>query len=302
MDIDQKLLANAINKAYQTSANAPKEIQMEKDEEIQSRTVVEQTFLEFLQLNNRTKPVKGNTVVYFEEQEGSSGAEFIPEAGAMPTYDPTQFVKKEADTKTIAAPLVVSMKAQDGTTDFDLKEYLLLEKYVEVNNLIDQAILAGDTTEDEYAFDAVSKGVSTISNNDDPITEAAIKSAIRACVKSGGHPDCLVCGSDVGDQIDDLVSPYIRYNNVTEIALGHTVSTFKSPEGKFIPILVDENTPEGTLNIFDTNSIRVAYQKEPTFIKLAQTNLATNDAVFSWVTAYNKAKFKSRVITNIGDE
>lgn len=302
MDIDQKLLAEAINKAYQTSANAPKEIQMDKDTEIQSRTVVEQTFLEFLQLNGRTRQVNGNTVVYFEEQEGGSGAEFIAEAGDIPTYNPRGLVKKEADTKTIAAPLVISMKAQDGTNDFDLKEYLLREKYIEVNNLIDQTVLAGDTTQDTYSFNSVTTGVTTISNSDDPITEAAIKSAIRACVKAGGHPDCLVCGSDVGDQIDDLVSPYIRYNNVTEIALGHTVSTFKSPEGKFIPILVDENTPDGTLGVLDTSSIRVAYQKEPTFIQLAQTNLATNDAVYSWVTAYNKAKFKSRVITNIGDE
>ncbi len=300
MEIDQQMLAQAIDKAFQTSGYMPKLMQMDKDEDIQRRTVVEQTFLEFLQVNGRTRPVKGNTVVWFEEQESSSNAEFIEEAGDIPTFNPKSILKREDDTKTIATPINISMKAQDGTNDVNLKEYLLTEGYIEVNNLIDKTILTGNATSDENSFNAVTKDVTSISNDDEPITEAAIKGAIRACLKSGGHPDALVCGSEVGDQVDDLVSPYIRYNNVTEIALGHTVSTFKSPEGKFIPIIVDENTPEGELEILDTSSICVAYQREPTYIELAQTNLATNGAVFSWVTVYNKAKFKSRKITNIG--
>lgn len=302
MDIDEQLLAEAINKAYQTSSNAPLEIQMDKDTELQSRTVVEQTFLEFLQINNRTRPVDGNSVVFFEETAPAINAEFIAETADLPDFNPHNIIKVPKETKTLASPISTSMKAREGTKDIDLNEYLLTEAYIDTNNKIDYTLLNGNETTNPLEFDSITQGVTAIDNEDEPLTEAGIKAGLRACLKSGGHPDCLVAGSAVADQIDALVSPFLRYNNVTEIALGHTVSTFKSPDGSFIPILVDENTPEGELEILDTTSISVAYQKEPTYIQLAQTKLATNEAVYAWVTAHNKAKFKSRKITNIGEE
>ena len=173
---------------------------------------------------------------------------------------------------------------------------------MKVNNLIDDTLLNGNTGSDANSFNKITKDVTTISNDNESIDEATIKSAIQTCIDAGGHPDCLVTNATIANQIDELVSPYIRYNNTTEIALGHTVSTFKSTDGSFIPILVDSNSPDGQLAVLDSTTIDIAYQRRPSFISLAQTKLATNDAIYAWVTAFNTAKWKSRVITNIGSE
>ena len=291
-------LADAINKAVQLSTNAPVSIQVEKDTDIQSRTVKEQTFLEFLELKNRTRDVTSNYVEFYEETGGSNAA-FIPEAGPIPEFTATTLTPVSDSTKTLAIPVQISMKAQDGTNDVNLREYLIRDSYVKINNLMDKTLLQGNKTTDANSFDAITTGVTAISNEDATITEKAIKGAIQTCVRAGGHPDCLVTTPEIANQIDALVSPFLRYNNVTEIALGHTVSTFKSTDGSFIPILVDNNVPEGQLCVLDTTGIDVAYQRRPSIIQLAQTTLATNEAIYCWATAYNKAKFKSRVITDI---
>ena len=294
-------LANAIKKAIQQSSNAPASFGITKTPEIQSRTVKEQTFLEFLELKNRSRDINTNYVSFYEEN-GGTDAKFIEEVGDIPEYTATTFTEVPDNTKTIAIPINISMKAQEGTDVIDLKQYLINDGYVKVNNLIDEALLKPAATADPNRFKPIVDSVETVSAGNETITEKLIKETIQACVDDGGHPDCLVTTPTVANQIDELVSPYLRYNNVTEIALGHTVSTFKSTDGSFIPILVDNNTVEGTINVLDSTTIDIAYQKRPSFISLAQTKLATNDAIFAWVTAFNTGKFKSRVINNIKTE
>lgn len=294
-------LINALKKGYQQSSNVPVGLQLEKDTDIQSRTVVEQTFLEFLEKKNRTRNIKSNNVTFYKES-GGSDASFISEVGNIPDYDAKNLTEVTKETKTLVVPLKLSMKAQDGTVDKDLRTWLIQDNYVKLNNLMDKTILTGNSSTDANSFDSILKDIDTISNNNDTITEAAIKSAIQTCIADGGHPDCLVTNATIANQIDELVSPFIRYNNVMEIALGHTVSTFKSTDGSFIPILVDSNMPEGKLAVLDTTGVDVVYQRRPTLIQFAQTNLATNEAIYAWATAYNKATFKSRVITNIATE
>lgn len=293
-------LVNAINKAIQQNSNAPASFGITKTPEIQSRTVKEQTFLEYLELKNRTRDINTNNVSFYKEN-GGTDASFIQEVADIPEYTATTFTEVTDSTKTIAIPINISMKAQEGTDVIDLKQYLINDGYVKVNNLIDEALQKAPASPDANRFNPITTEVATVSAADNPITEALIKDTIQACVDAGGHPDCLVTTPTVANQIDELVSPYLRYNNVTEIALGHTVSTFKSTDGSFIPILVDNNVPAGTINVLDTSTIDVAYQRRPSFISLAQTKLATNDAIYAWVTAFNTGTFKSRVITNIGN-
>ena len=229
-------LVEAINKAIQQNSNAPASFGITKTPEIQSRTVKEQTFLEFLELKNRSRDISTNNVSFYEET-GGTDASFIQEVGDIPTYTATTFSEVTDSTKTIAIPINISMKAQEGTDAIDLKQFLINDGYVKVNNLIDETLLKGNTGSDANSFNAITKDVTTISNSNESVDEATIKGAIQACIDNGGHPDCLVTNATIANQIDELVSPYIRYNNVTEIALGHTVSTFKSTDGSFIPIL-----------------------------------------------------------------
>lgn len=294
-------LIEAIKKGYEQSSNVPVSLQVEKDTKIQSRTVVEQTFLEFLEIKNRTKDISTNYASFYKDA-GGSDASFIAEVGAIPEFTPETLQEVVKETKTLVIPINMSMKSQEGIKDVNLREFIIRDSYVKINNLMDKTLLQGDVSTDANSFDKITKDITTVDNDGDTITEKKIKETIQTCIQSGGHPDCLVTNATIANQIDDLVTPYIRYNNVTEIALGHTVSTFKSTDGSFIPILVDSNCPDGELFVCDSSSIDVAYQRRPSIIQFAQTNLATNEAIYSWATAFNTATYKSRVINNIGDE
>lgn len=311
MDINMQMLADAVDKAAQASSNSPVSMGITKDENIQSKTVKEQTFLEFLEQKNRTRDVNTTNVSFYEE-DGGSTAEFITELGDIPTHTAKTFTEVTDSTKTIAYPVQVSMKAQEGIDVIDLRTNLITDGYVKVNNLVDKTLLQGNATQSNYEFNRITKDVTEIDNEQEPITEQVVKDALQACHDAGGSPDCIVTDAFVANQLDDLVSPYIRYNNVMEMALGHKVSTFRSIDGTFIPILVDNNVPKTAasgqnlerhnLIVLDSSTVDVAYQRRPSLIQLAQTNLATNEAIYSWVTAYNTAKWKSRVIKNISPE
>lgn len=297
-------LANAINKAINLTSNEPASMGITKIPEIQSRTVKEQTFLEYLEMQNRTRDISTNNVVFYEESGGTDAA-FTDEV-TVPEYTATTFTEVTDSTKTVAIPIKISFKAQEGTDVVDLKQRFINDGYVKVNNLIDQALLAGDTTQDQYSFNKIWKDCESTDNSGATITEQVVKETIQACIDEGGSPDCIVTDATVANQLDDLVNPYIRYANVMEMALGHQVSTFKSTDGSFIPILVDKNMPSTTndhkLLVLDSSTVDVAYQRRPSYIQLAQTNLASNDAIFAWVTAYNTGSFKSQIIEGIGDE
>lgn len=309
MTNNMQMLADAVNKAVQLSSNSPASMGITKDPVIQSRTVKEQTFLEFLEQQGRTRDVNSTNVSFYEEGEWSD-AQFIEEVGDIPEFSAKQFTEVTDSTKTIALPIQVSMKAQEGIDVIDLKQNLIVDGYVKVNNLVDKTLLQGDAKKNPNEFNALTTDVDTINNGGKSITEQAVKDALQACHDAGGSPDCIVTDPFVANQLDNLVSPFIRYNNVMEMALGHKVSTFRSIDGSFVPILVDNNMPTGgttskpthNLICLDSTTVDIAYQRRPSLIELAQTKLATNEAIYTWVTAYNTGKFKSRVITNIGAE
>lgn len=303
-NIDLVDLANAIDKAIQTTTNQPITMGIRRTPTIQSKIVKYQPFLTALEGLNRVFDCATANVSFYEET-GTNPAQFIAETGEIPDYTAQEFVEVPDRMRTIAVPIEISDLAQEGTDFVNLKQKFIEEGYISVNNLTSKALLQGNATENPLEFNAIHTGVPTQSNENEPISKASIRDAFQTAIDAGGSPDMIVTDAVVGNQLDDLIDPFIRYESPTEIALGHTVSSYRSPDGSYVPIIVDKNMPkaEGSHNmlLLDSTTIEVLYKTKPTFIQLARTKLASNDAIYSHVVAHNVGKFKSCMITNIGE-
>ena len=303
-NVDLVDLSKAIDKAIQNTTNQPMSMGIRKTPEIHSKTVKYQPFLEFLEAKGRVNDCATANVSFYEET-GTNDAQFIGETDDFPQYTAKTFNEVPDRMRTIAVPIQISDLAQEGTDFINLKQKFVEEGYISNSNLVEKTLLQGDSTVNPLEFDSILKDVPTQSNETEPITRQNVRDAFYTAIEAGGRPDVVLTDAFVADQLEDIIDPVIRYNNEAEIALGYKVSAYRSPDGSIVPIIVDKNTPSTEDNhsmaILDCNTIEVLFKTRPTYIQLAKTKLASNDGVYSHVVAHNVAKFKSVVITDIGE-
>jgi hypothetical protein len=210
--------------------------------------------------------------------------------------------------KTVAEGITISRMAQMGTDKTDLLEREIQRAYFQVNSLIDETLLTGTGTTAAKNFKAVinDSAVNTATQND-AITEDAIDDMLSTIIdNNGGRPDMIITDNFVAKQLKKIIAPYRRYNDQVDIGLGFRVSSYESPDGSEIPIVVDKNMPTASSNtkhslaIIDSAAIEVKYLMRPSLISdLPASNLAYNQCVASFVTAMNVAPHKCGVIDGI---
>jgi hypothetical protein len=311
MDNELQALYDSVNKAYQTTGNAPNIMQITPDPEIHSKTVEETSFLSFLRMKGREEPVNTSKVSFLEETPGNT-ASVIAETGDIPDYAVTAYTEHPETMRTIATGFKVSFMAQMGTTARDILQTEISRGYTLVNNKMDYLLLNGDSTTNALEFDKVWKDVNTEDNDGDALTEDAIDDLLGEIKAEGGSPDVIVTDSFVAKQLKKIAAPYRRYNDKVDIGLGFRVITYESLNGRELTILVDENVPtttkgsgasattEHAMMAFDSSTLKIKTLLPPSLFDLPSSNLAYNKAVATFTVAHNLAPWKSGVITGIG--
>ncbi len=311
MDNELQALYDSVNKAYQTTSNAPNVMQITPDPEIHSKTVEETSFLSFLRMKGREEPVNTSKVSFLEETPGNT-ASVIAETGDIPDYAVTAYTEHPETMRTIATGFKVSFMAQMGTTARDILQTEISRGYTLVNNKHDYLLLNGDSTTNPLEFDKVWKDVNTEDNDGAALTEDAIDDLLGEIKAEGGSPDVIVTDSFVAKQLKKIAAPYRRYNDKVDIGLGFRVITYESLNGRELTILVDENVPtttkgsgasattEHAMMAFDSSTLKIKTLLPPSLFDLPSSNLAYNKAVATFTVAHNLAPWKSGVITGIG--
>jgi len=311
MDNELQALYDSVNKAYQTTSNAPNIMQITPDPEIHSKTVEETSFLSFLRMKGREEPVNTSKVSFLEETPGNT-ASVIAETGDIPDYAVTAYTEHPETMRTIATGFKVSFMAQMGTTARDILQTEISRGYTLVNNKHDYLLLNGDSTTNPLEFDKVWKDVNTEDNDGAALTEDAIDDLLGEIKAEGGSPDVIVTDSFVAKQLKKIAAPYRRYNDKVDIGLGFRVITYESLNGRELTILVDENVPtttkgsgasattEHAMMAFDSSTLKIKTLLPPSLFDLPSSNLAYNKAVATFTVAHNLAPWKSGVITGIG--
>ena len=311
MDNELQALYDSVNKAYQTTSNAPNIMQITPDPEIHSKTVEETSFLSFLRMQNREEQVNTSKVSFIEETPGNT-ASVIAETGDIPDYAVTAYTEHPETMRTIATGFKVSFMAQMGTTARDILQTEISRGYTLVNNKHDYLLLNGDSTTNPLEFDKVWKDVNTEDNDGAALTEDAIDDLLGEIKAEGGSPDVIVTDSFVAKQLKKIAAPYRRYNDKVDIGLGFRVITYESLNGRELTILVDENVPtttkgsgasattEHAMMAFDSSTLKIKTLLPPSLFDLPSSNLAYNKAVATFTVAHNLAPWKSGVITGIG--
>ncbi len=309
MDKELTSLYESINKAYQTTTNAPNIMQIEPDPEIHSKTVEETSFLSFLRMKGRESPANASKVSFLEETPTNAAAT-IAETGDIPDYAVTAYTEHVETMRTIATGFKVSFMAQMGTTARDILQTEISRGYTLVNNKVDYLLLNGDSSTNALEFDSIWGGsdVNTDDLNGDALTEDNIDDILGEIKNQGGSPDVIVTDSFVAKQLKKIAAPYRRYNDKVDVGLGFKVITYESLNGRELTILVDENMPtEGTganethaMLALDSSSISIKTLLPPSLFDLSSANLAYNKAVATFTVAHNNAEWKNGAITGIG--
>lgn len=307
MNTELTQLTEALDKAMQSTSNIADAMAITYDENIQFKTFQYSPFLQFLEGKGRCTDVQTANVAFFKETP-TNDATFINETENIPDYAVTSYEEVSDRMKVIAEGISVSHMAQLGTDAVDLLEREIQRAYFQVNSLIDKTLLDGTGTTAAKNFKKVWADVpndNITDLNGAPVTEDAIDDVLINIVdNNGGHPDVIVTDNFVAKQLKAIAAPYRRYNDKQDIGLGFKVSTYESPDGLEVPILVDKNLPvtsnKHRMLFMDSSAVDVKYLMRPSlFTDLATNSLAYNQAVAAYVTAYNVAPFKCGVIEGI---
>lgn len=307
INLDTNQLAEAVTKAYQATTNAPNIMQIDVDDTIHSKTVEQTAFLSYLRMKGCETPSNGSKVSFIEETPTNT-ATAIAETANLPDYAVTSYEEHVETMRTIASGFKVSIMAQMGGNMKDILQTEINRGYILVNNLIDNMLLNGNSTNNALEFDAVWSDVNATDNDGDALTEDAIDDMLTTISGEGGSPDVIVTDSFVAKQLKKIAAPYRRYNDKIDIGLGFRVVTYEGLDGKELAVLIDENMPvsgtganaEHTLLAVDSSTISIKTLLPPSLFDIPASNLAYNKAVATFTVAHNLAPWKSGAITGIG--
>ena len=299
-----------LQKAVEATANVADAMAITYDEDIMMKTFQYSPLLQALEGKGRCFDVDTANVAFFKEAP-TNDASFINETENIPDFAVTTYTEVAQRMKTVAEGITISRMAQMGTDKTDLLEREIQRAYFQVNSLIDETLLKGAGTAAAKDFKAViaETGINT-DDADGPVTEDAIDDMLSTIIDdNGGRPDLLVTDNFVAKQLKKIAAPYRRYNDTVDIGLGFRVSTYESPDGSAIPIVVDKNMPTAdngashSIALIDSAAVEVKYLMRPSLISdLPASNLAYNQCVASFVTAMNVAPHKCGVISGITAE
>ena len=309
-DLEAKLAKNSkqiedMQKAMQTTSNAPASMQIAYDNELQTRVFEKAPYFRFLESKGRVDDNFNSTYAAFYLKNNSGESKFIDENDDIPDAVASSYTEAMEKMKTLIYPIDVSMMAQMGNNKVDLLQSEIQDGFIKITNDLDSTLLQGKGTTAAKDFKGFVEQVTTNKEalNDEPITEDLIDDMLTQIIDgNNGTPDCIVTTNLVAKQLKKIVAPYRRYNDKIDIGLGHRVVAYEAPNGAEIPILIDSNLESDSMLFVDSATIEVKRLLAPTLLTDLPTNkLGTRDAVVSFVTAQNVAEYKNGLITGIAD-
>lgn len=294
-----------LQKAMQTTNNAPESMQITYSPELQTRVFEKAPYFRFLESKGRIDDNFKSTYAAFYLKNSSGVSQFIAEDDDIPNAVASSYTEAMEKMKTLIYPIDVSMMSQMGNNVVDLLQSEIQDGFIKVTNDLDNTLLQGTGLTTDKDFKGFVNQVTTNKEtlDDEPITEDLIDDMLTAIIDgNNGTPDCIVTTNLVAKQLKKIVAPYRRYNDKIDIGLGHRVVAYEAPNGAEIPILIDSNLESDSMLFVDSATIEVKRLLAPTLLTNLPTNkLGTRDAVVSFVTAQNVAEYKNGLITGIAD-
>lgn len=298
---------NELKKTFQETANYPNAMQIEYSDVLQTKTFEQAPLLRFLESKGQVLDNSGALAGYFEETREANDVAWIGELDDVPEANQENIKEVTDKMKSIVAPIEVSMLAQMGNNYIDLLARRQEQKFIDVNNKTDEAILEGTGTQASKDFAGLSKTIksNTVDLAGAKITEDVIDDMLEDLNNNNSNPDVIVCSYGVAKQLKAIVAPYRRINDKVDIGLGHRVTTYESMMGTDIPILVDRNwntTNGDKLAILDSTTVEVRRLMPPTLITdLPVNKLAYKNVVAAFLTTLTNGEFKDGLITGVGN-
>ena len=169
----------------------------------------------------------------------------------------------------------------------------VLNKTQSMNEAIEEAILIGNNSTDQYQHDGLEQQLtSNSSDQGGAITLSAVRKLVSECFVDKGAPNLLICDPFTADDLVEQIMDYTRFVDPTvSIAWGLQLPSVQTVVGR-IPILASQfmNVTSGSRRLFcvNTNFIQQRVLKDITFERLAKTSDSEKFFLSTYRTTVNK--------------
>jgi hypothetical protein len=169
----------------------------------------------------------------------------------------------------------------------------VLNKTQSMNEAIEEAILIGNNSTDQYQHDGLQQQLTANSSaHGAAITLSAVRELVSDCFVDKGSPNLIITDPYTADDLVEQIMDYTRFvdPNVT-IAWGLQLPSIQTVVGR-IPILASQfmETDSGSRRLFcvNTNFIQQRILKDITFERLAKTGDSEKFFLSTYRTTINK--------------
>jgi hypothetical protein len=169
----------------------------------------------------------------------------------------------------------------------------VLNKTQSMNEAIEESILVGNNSTDQYQPDGLQQQLTTTSTDQNgAITLSAVRKLISDCFVEKGAPNLLICDPYTADDLVEQIMDYTRFVDPTvTVAWGLQLPSVQSVVGR-LPILASQfmETASGSRRLFciNTNFIQQRVLKDISFERLAKTSDSEKFYLSTYRTVINK--------------
>ena len=201
-----------------------------------------------------------------------------------PALNETDDTKEEADEsiRYLRVTGRVTGVAQIAGAHFESSmQREVLNKTQSMNEEIEEAMLIGDNSSNQYQHDGLQKILvvangSTYTDMAGAITLTAVRKLVSDCFVNKGSPNLLICDPYTADDLVEQMMDFVRYQDPTvTLAWGLQLPSIQSVVGR-IPVLASQFMPStsGSRALFcvNTNFLQQRILKDVTFERLAKNS------------------------------
>ena len=169
----------------------------------------------------------------------------------------------------------------------------VLNKTQSVNEAIEESILIGNNSTDQYQPDGIQQQLTTTSSDQGgAITLSAVRKLVSDCFVKKGSPNLLICDPYTADDLVEQIMDYTRFIDPTvTISYGLQLPSVQTVVGK-LPILASQFMPttSGSRRLFciNTNFLAQRVLKDITFERLAKNSDSEKFYLSTYRTFINK--------------
>jgi len=211
----------------------------------------------------------------------------IGETDNIPTGSDSVYDKLAGLMTTYVTPVKISMMEQLGAQDVtDVRADELRDAILDHYYTLNQDMIVGDGNSNTMLGLKNAVTTNTKDLGGDQLTgKFQIDALCQKVMDSKGSPTAILTTANVKSQLEEILYPNVQVNPTVDMGFGYNVTSYNAPNGRNIPIIVDNKVPHTTdaneLYVLTEPQLRLKQLLEPTRFDVPAAFLGTSEVIAS---------------------